>query len=353
MGKIKNPLLSLVARNTIGKAITFRRSRKRNIAGKKPEVPDVKSLAQLSWRHMYQKAVALWHALSAAEKEDWESQARRKHMTGFAWFISQALKPNPGLYLPLQGGTMTGDIAMSGNAINTLKDPVAGQDGDTKAARDAAITLALGGSLTCDVYGWDGANWQKLRVESAAQHNLRVRLYGAANAVRVSPLYGNETSGYALLTKSITFGTYGVDDERIIGALTFVADNLTPTFFSLQSACLLFGYNGASYDRLRSWGTGVLKVGRAEIDSTTVRKTAAGQAIAGARKLYWIACSPDSPGAEWELTDAIAGGGAVVYDHFDPDKHSEHLVFDPPMKFATGIWIEKFDHMRSLVFCYV
>ncbi|GAG98845.1 unnamed protein product, partial [marine sediment metagenome] len=98
---------------------------------------------------------------------------------------------------------------------------------------------------------------------------------------------------------------------------------------------------------------GILKVGRAEIGSTTIRKTAVGQAIAGAHHLYWIACSPDAPGAEWVLTDGIAGGGPIKYDHFDNDKHSEHLSFDPPIKFTTGIWIEKFDHMHSLVFCYI
>ena len=73
---------------------------------------------------MYQKAVALWHGLSAAEKGEWESQARPKHMTGFAWFMSQALKPNPGLYLPLQGGTMQGIIEMDGWPVRNMLDPV-------------------------------------------------------------------------------------------------------------------------------------------------------------------------------------------------------------------------------------
>lgn len=128
MSKLKNPLLSLDARNTIGKAISFVKRRGQNIAEKKPEIPDARSLAQLSWRHMYQKAVALWHALSAAEKEEWESSARPKHMTGFAWFMSQALKPNPGLYLPLQGGTMSGDIDMAKNRILRLPAPADAQE---------------------------------------------------------------------------------------------------------------------------------------------------------------------------------------------------------------------------------
>lgn len=123
MSKLKNPLLSLGASGTLSKAITFVRRRGQNIVEKKPVPPDSKTLAQLSWRHMYQKAVALWHALSVAEKQEWESLARPKHMTGFAWFMSQALKPNPGLYLPLQGGTMAGDIDMDGYRIQNLPLP--------------------------------------------------------------------------------------------------------------------------------------------------------------------------------------------------------------------------------------
>ena len=79
----------------------------------------------------------------------------------------------------------------------------------------------------------------------------------------------------------------------------------------------------------------------------------AGAVVAGARKLFWISCSPDAPGAEFELTDAVGGGQPVKLDHFDPDKHSEIINFDPPIKFSTGIWIEKFDHIHSLVFCYI
>lgn len=128
MAKIKVPLLSLDARGTLSKAITYVKRKAQNIAEKKPEIIDVKSPAQLSWRHMYQKAVALWHALSAAEKEEWESLARPKHMTGFAWFMSQALKPNPGLYLPLQGGTMAGDIDMAKYRLLRLPAPADPQE---------------------------------------------------------------------------------------------------------------------------------------------------------------------------------------------------------------------------------
>ena len=136
MSKLKNPLFSLSGKGGLGKAISFVRRGGRDIAEKKPVVPDAKSPAQLIWRHMYQKAVALWHALSEAEKQEWESLARPKHMTGFAWFISQALKPNPGLYLPLQGGKMQGTIDMDKYFITKLPEPVGNQDAATKKYHD-------------------------------------------------------------------------------------------------------------------------------------------------------------------------------------------------------------------------
>ena len=136
MSKLRIPLFSLKAQGALGDSITFLRRRKQDIVEKTPIPKDAKSLAQLSWRHMYQKAVALWHALSPEEKQEWESLARRKHMTGFAWFISQALKPNPGLYLPLQGGTMSGDIDMEKHRILKLPAPTDSQEPTRKSELD-------------------------------------------------------------------------------------------------------------------------------------------------------------------------------------------------------------------------
>ncbi|GAH96002.1 unnamed protein product, partial [marine sediment metagenome] len=140
MANLKNPLLSFDARGTLSKAISFTKRRGQNIAEKKPEVPDQKSPAQLVWRHMYSKCAALWHTLSTAEKQDWESLARPKHMTGFAYWQSQCLRPNPGIYLPLQGGTMSGDIDMAKNRILKLPLPTDAQE----AARKAEVNAIVG-----------------------------------------------------------------------------------------------------------------------------------------------------------------------------------------------------------------
>jgi hypothetical protein len=117
MAKLKNPLFGFNARGTIAKALTFRRRDRQTIAETIPTHPDTKSPAQLNWRTMYEACAALWHTLSDSEKLEWQKQASRKHMTAFALWQSQCLRPNPGIYLPLAGGTMQGDIAMAGHSI--------------------------------------------------------------------------------------------------------------------------------------------------------------------------------------------------------------------------------------------
>ncbi|MBA7692464.1 hypothetical protein ES703_101031 [subsurface metagenome] len=128
LAKLKNPLLSLGARGALTRALTFVRRRKQHLVEETPTIIDVKSPAQLSWRHMYQKCAALWQTLDAIEKREWEALGSIRHMTGFACWQSQCLKPNPGIYLPLQGGTMQGAIQMDGHHIHGLPLPVHVQD---------------------------------------------------------------------------------------------------------------------------------------------------------------------------------------------------------------------------------
>lgn len=123
MAKLKNPLASLRASGGLGKALSFARRRGRDLIEKRPVPTDARSEAQVSWRTMFHQCVDLWHSLTAAEKAEWESAATPRHMTGYAWYLSQCLRPNPGIYLPLQGGHMTGDIWMDLNRILQLPAP--------------------------------------------------------------------------------------------------------------------------------------------------------------------------------------------------------------------------------------
>ncbi len=325
---------------------------RQQIVEKKPELKDVKSTAQLSWRHMFLKAVALWHALSAEEKAEWESAATPRHMTGYAWFVSQALRPNPGIYLPLQGGIMQGLIDMDGYAIQDMLDPVAAQDADTKAARDAAIAAAIGGSLTCDIYGYDGSNWQKLLVESAAQHNLRVKLFDGANGLDTALLSESpDPSDRALLCYSyLTAFNIPTGSARVV-FIQDVADGFD-NIRGLVVNTYLRGFNGSTWDRLRSYGTGILKVGRAEIDLSDIRLTAVGQIKGSAGNLYWMLLNPGAGNSVVELTDSLAAGAAIKVDHFDTTRDGHMVTFDPPLEFATGIYLETFTNMTSVTFGY-
>lgn len=202
-------------------------------------------------------------------------------------------------------------------------------------------------------YGFDGVNWQTLLVEAAALKNLRVKLFDGANGIDSHLADGSlieaTERGLNTLAANYVFAEVWSKWAEIKSAYD-LGDAQVGTY--MQGVAPMT-YNGATWDYARSWGLGVQKVGRAEIDSTTIRHTATGLVVAGAHEVYWIACSPSAANALWELSDDTDGSTAVVYDHFDTDRHSEHLIFDPPMKFATGIYIKTFTSMTSLVFCYV
>jgi hypothetical protein len=110
--KPKNPLFGFSARGTIGKVLTFRTRTNQTIAETKPIPTDARTSDQLAWRTMYQLATDLWHQLSPSEQATWRTMGVRHKLTGYAMFMSQALRPNPGIYLPLAGGTMDGEIDM-------------------------------------------------------------------------------------------------------------------------------------------------------------------------------------------------------------------------------------------------
>ncbi len=137
MTKLKTPLLSFGAKGRLSKLFSLVRRRGQNIIERKPIPVDAKSPAQLFNRHMFTKCVDLWHLLSEEEKQIWESLARPLHMTGYAWFISQCLRPNPGIYLPLQGGVMSGNIDMAKNRLLKLPEPTDAQEPATKGYVDA------------------------------------------------------------------------------------------------------------------------------------------------------------------------------------------------------------------------
>lgn len=132
MTKLKVPLLSLDARGRLSKLFTFASRQRQHIIEAIPIPADAKSSNQLFYRSMFTQCADLWHTLSEAEKQQWEADARPQHMTGYAWWLSSCLRPNPGIYLPLLGGTMQGDIDLDSNRLLNLIDPALDQEPVTK-----------------------------------------------------------------------------------------------------------------------------------------------------------------------------------------------------------------------------
>jgi len=85
----------------------------------------------------------------------------------------------------------------------------------------------------------------------------------------------------------------------------------------------------------------------------TKRIVAVGQVVAGAHKLYWVVANPGVAASLFELTDATAALGAIVFDHFDTTRDGHVLSLSPPMQFVTGIYLETLTNVTSLIFGYV
>lgn len=216
MSKLKNPLFSLEGHGKLG-AITMRHTRSATIAETIPKLKDMHSDSQVSWRTMFEKCTLLWHALSAAEKKTWEALATPKHMTGYALWQSQCLRPNPGIYLPLAGGTMQGAIDMSTHAITTLPDPTANQDADTLAARNAAIALTFPQQLSPIGTSWTTPGWYS-----------HATIYSLITAGRIYyiPIFVTKTITFIRIGIYVDTGSAGTCDLRVFSWLNGLPNSL-------------------------------------------------------------------------------------------------------------------------------
>ena len=189
MAKLRNPLFSFSARGTLARALTFRRRGQKVIAETKPIPKDARTSNQLAWRTMYQKCTDLWHTLSGSEKQTWEALARRQHMTGYNYYMSLCLKPNPGVYLPLAGGTMQGNIAMATNRILNLPAPVADEEPLRKIdGAGGAWTLVSAVDVTLNT---TTVSFTGLDLDAAKLYDLYLALKNPTGATRAYWIYFN------------------------------------------------------------------------------------------------------------------------------------------------------------------
>jgi len=142
--------------------------------------------------------------------------------------------------------------------------------GGATAANQALVIADTGTLITNQgrCYGYDTANWQYLQVESAAVHNLRVRLYGGANAVLVGQSSAALAyTNYGIETFAMLYADDGTNLSRV-GMLLAGADGVVNTLNTLGVASMLYGYNGTTWDRLRIDANDYLKVNIAAVDAT-------------------------------------------------------------------------------------
>lgn len=243
MTKLKVPMLSFLARGGLGAMLSFRKGKGSTIAEKKPVPSDVQSLAQLSWRHMFNKCVDLWHELSTAEKAEWESAARSRHMTGYAWYISQCLRPNPGIYLPLQGGTMSGDIDMAKNRLLKLPAPTDAQEAARKAEADAIITAYTKG---CRVFHnanqaiphntWTTLAFNTERYDTDAMHDTVVN----NDRITIKTL-GKYVLGVNIQwAGNVAGGRQVMIEINDLWPITYVVQSPDPGGNAIQNACVVY-----------------------------------------------------------------------------------------------------------------
>lgn len=209
------------------------------------------------------------------------------------------------------------------------------------------------GTPSVHLYGYDGANWQTLMVDHSVYKNLKVALYYTDQLIHgllwpttdivTTDLYTLRTSSQVYLWRSASRS----DPCKVASEIGDASGG------RYHGTVALVGWNGATYDRLRTYGTGVLKVGRAEIGATLTRETGAGSVATGARKLFWLTIRPSAANWVLALTDATAGGGTVIWDDGGALQEPCHCVFDPPIEFSTGIYIETYTNLTAVMLDYI
>ncbi len=133
MAKITNPLMSVTAQGTLGKAITFRKTNAGAVAHRYPKIGVSNSTAQQAQREKYQDGCTEWNGLDDSERLTWDIIAEPKQISGFnAFMAAWLLAPPPPPPVPGDPYFANVKILMQYNGTN----------GDT------AFTEAKGNSVT-------------------------------------------------------------------------------------------------------------------------------------------------------------------------------------------------------------
>jgi len=219
---------------------------------------------------------------------------------------------------------------------------------------DATHAATLRGILAAAVmYGWDGATYSRVPVESSTTPNLRARLYGGADAVTVQAVQGGNIgagSKYGITALAQLYAEQNTNSILPVSVAAGVSEGNDGTTILAVGP---FAYNGTTYDRIRSYPGGVLKVARASAGLSTTRRTTVGAVKASAGVLYWISIYPSAASWAVGLDDSLDGSAATKWDMGGADANGLHIVFDPPIPFTTGIYVETMTNITSITAGYI
>lgn len=193
------------------------------------------------------------------------------------------------------------------------------------------------------LYGFDGTNWDRLRVDGAFRLLTNSMLYDGANAIDSDLIDANifVSGERALLVRAQVCG-YNL--EPFLQRRTD-SDNIAAVSreLCLMTISALYGYDGSTFDRLRTYGTGILKVGRAEVGMSTRVIQTGTQVKASGGMVFWITIMvQDSNRFVYVMIKDGGVPGAIRWmgGHQGAAWTSFHAVFDPPIETSTDIFID-------------
>lgn len=92
--------------------------------------------------------------------------------------------------------------------------------------------------------------------------------------------------------------------------------------------------------RLVAYSGGILKVGRAKVGLSNSGVLSADTAVkAAAGEVHWLTVS-DTAALAIELNDSTDGSGTDKWALDLPADGYAHFIFDPPIEFSTGIYLD-------------
>ncbi len=103
------------------------------------------------------------------------------------------------------------------------------------------------------------------------------------------------------------------------------------TFYEYDTGTMFITYDGTNWEPKKS---------RAPVGlSASGLKTADGQIKGSAGSVYWLSVS-DTVAAVIQLNDSLNDSGTDIWGITIPADGYAHFIFDPPLEFGTGIYLD-------------